>query len=350
VGALALSLPALLVHGRGAIAAVWLLWLVAAVVLFVNAAYRDGTIAQPYPRAIGTALRCMNPLGVVIAAVAIHALWLRVEQYGFTVARFWGFAVAVAALLYTLGYARASRDREHWMRRIAVVNVVVALYMVAVCTLALTPVLSPYRISANSQFAKALAPAGGPTAKTAYGMTPQMEYLRFSAGRYGRERLEELSRAVNSPRADEIRREAAATRARTARSEPPPQYERSSLFTEMTIRPEGHDVDLQLADLVTEDARRGGPYLGSAAQMAGVFVDLDGDRVEEFVWLAYTREHLYRYDGDSWRRSGDMARSELPKPGVIAEQLRSDGFRVEPSPWRDLVIGEVRYRVRPDAR
>ncbi|MBV9911215.1 MAG: hypothetical protein JOZ93_01495, partial [Sinobacteraceae bacterium] len=60
--ALLTRLPGLLHTGEKAIGASWLLWLVAVVVLFLNAAFRDGKVQQPYPRFVALALRAVMPL------------------------------------------------------------------------------------------------------------------------------------------------------------------------------------------------------------------------------------------------------------------------------------------------
>ncbi|MCP5339036.1 MAG: hypothetical protein R3E75_02650 [Steroidobacteraceae bacterium] len=60
-------LPELFGEGRRTISAAWLLWLIAVMVLMLNAAYRDGSAAQPYLKAIGLALRIVAPLMLVVA-------------------------------------------------------------------------------------------------------------------------------------------------------------------------------------------------------------------------------------------------------------------------------------------
>ena len=60
--ALLTKLPGLVFSGRHAIGADWLLWLVAVIVLFLNAAYRDGRVDRPYPRWIAQAFRFAVPL------------------------------------------------------------------------------------------------------------------------------------------------------------------------------------------------------------------------------------------------------------------------------------------------
>jgi hypothetical protein len=345
--ALVFALPGMIILGQRAIAAVWLLWLIAVIVLLANAAYRDGSVPKPYPRVIGFALRCVIPLTVIIAFVALYALWLRVDQHGLTVSRFWGWVVAGAALLYSGGYALAVLDKEHWMRNIAKVNVVAALYLIAVLTLALTPVLSPYRLAANSQFRRAQTDTSGSTETYVNALTSQMAYLRFDAGKYGRDRLEELGRIENHPRAEEIRRQASAALARERRWDPP-QYDSSTIFGEMALWPEGRTIEPQLLEVARDEVRTA--FIGDANQIAGIFVDLNDDEIEDFVLLMAGTATVYRKVEGTWSRFDAMTYSRFETGEVIASLVREGAVKAESARWRDLVVGDIRYRLVPSAR
>src|SRR5271170_2472713 len=130
--ALVFKLPGLLFTGQKAIGAVWLLWLLAVVVLLLNAAYRDGSVAQPYPKWIAQFLRVIVPLTVIISLTALYALLTRTWYYGLTVERVWAFVVAGAALLYSAGYSISAFGRGAWLAGIARVNIIVALALIAV--------------------------------------------------------------------------------------------------------------------------------------------------------------------------------------------------------------------------
>jgi hypothetical protein len=188
--ALLTKLPNLVFSGRRAIGAEWLLWLVAVIVLFLNAAYRDGTVERPYPRWIAQALRFAVPLTVVITATALYALIVRSSHFGLTVSRVWGFIVTLAALLYSVGYSIAALRRGPWLSLMSRVNVAAAVALIVVVAAALTPLLSPYRLAAISQYQLIVDGhyAGtGPNRPLFFPLASPFNYLAHACGIYGRQ-------------------------------------------------------------------------------------------------------------------------------------------------------------------
>lgn len=93
----------------------------------------------------------------VLAGLGLWAVWLRVGQYGWTPERLMAATIAVVLVAYGLAYAGAVALRQHWMARIRQANIWLALGVVALCLLWLTPVLSPETIAARSQLSRAVA-------------------------------------------------------------------------------------------------------------------------------------------------------------------------------------------------
>lgn len=346
--ALITKLPAMFGSGERAIAASWLLWLVAVTVLLVNAAYRDGSVSTPYPRRIAATLRFVIPLTIVIALTAVYALWLRIDEYGFTVSRFWACVVAGAALLYSVGYGLSCRDGQRWLGGIAAVNIVTALYLITVTALALTPILSPYRIAADSQFRIALA-TPMPGDRVSGDRRTSLEYLRFDAGDYGMRRLRELSQIEDHPRAAELRGSATAMLERTNRGVPR-LVDGGRRLAEMIREPNGREIDRGLRYALETDLENppNGWRSGDAGSMvAGFFIDLNGDGVDEFVILQGPVATVYTLAKGSWTGMR-TATSPSPRENDAADDVRAGAFTTEPSAWRDLIVGGRRYRVVTD--
>jgi hypothetical protein len=97
------------------------------------------------------ALALVLPVPAVLGG---YAVWLRVDQHGWTPDRLFAATIAVIGLGYGLTYAGAVLARRHWMARIRLANIGMALALLAAAALWLTPVLDAERISARSQLAR----------------------------------------------------------------------------------------------------------------------------------------------------------------------------------------------------
>lgn len=101
--------------------------------------------------------RATQALAVLLpvpAGLAAWAVWLRVVQYGWTPDRVFAALAAGMALAYGLIYALSVLRGAGWRGRIRQGNIVMALVLLLVSALWLTPVLDAERISARDQLAR----------------------------------------------------------------------------------------------------------------------------------------------------------------------------------------------------
>jgi Domain of unknown function (DUF4153) len=103
------------------------------------------------------AAQAMALLVPVLAGVATWALWLRVQDHGWSPERVFLTLIALIGLGYGLVYAAAVLRGAGWMERIRRGNVRMALAIIGVAALWLTPVLNAEWISARSQVARYLS-------------------------------------------------------------------------------------------------------------------------------------------------------------------------------------------------
>jgi hypothetical protein len=350
--ALISRLPSLITTGQKAIGASWLLWLVAVVVLFLNAAYRDGHVEKPYPNPIAGFLRVVIPLTIVITLTALFALCVRTGEYGLTIERVWGFIVAGAALIYSVGYSVAAIKKGSWFGGVSQVNVVVAIALICSISLSLTPALSPYRLSANSQYSMVL---GGKfkTTEKPYDSTSPFHYLRFNSGEYGRHKLDELVNLQNHPDADRIRDLAAASIRLKNPWEAAQTVMSSDALAKMVIYPNGRALDADLTKQLTaelNDPRRRYVWMrASDLPLAGLFVDLskDGSGSEEFVLLNGASGLVYQKGATGWREAGQAYESgtAASQKDMLTKLARGE-VSTKDSTWKELWIGTHHIRVQ----
>ena len=346
--ALVIEIPQLGSADHAPIPALWLLWLNAVIVLLVNAAFRDGRVARPYPGWLAAAMRCTLPLTVVIGAIAIYSLLVRTREYGLTVDRFWAFVVGGAAMLYALGYSGAALRRDRWLAGIERVNVAVAALLTGVIALALTPVLSPYRLAADSQYRRALASAHLDDAGKEWRKGP-FSYLRFHAGPYGRARLRQLAGLQDQPNAERIRTLAARAEQEKFPWNAPPGNLGDQL-DKATVYPAGRTIDpaLRAAIVANETDPVFNALRYDKRAPIGIFVDLDGDGRDEFVLLGNGIGGVaYAQDGNGWTLIGQTrARGSAAWKNVEVDTI-GDRIETRALRWRDFRIGTAWFQVEP---
>jgi hypothetical protein len=342
--ALVFKLPGLVIAEQKFIGAAWLLWLVAVNVLLINAAYRDGEVAQPYPAWLAFALRCVVPLTVIISATALYALIVRARHYGITVERFWAFVVAGTALSYSIGYSAAAFGKGKWLEGVARVNIAVAVVLIAIIALTLTPILSPHRIAANSQYRAAQETVA---VESTTDRSSALYYLRFEAGRYGMERLKDLTQLQNHPEAERIRRVSSKLLARQSRYEQL-LMDPVATLARLVMFPSGREIDADLRAQLTE-------RIGTLAirnvdveevPLAGLFIDLNADHVDEFVLLHQGGGNLYQRTRDGWRLGGPFFpnRSKAVDFESQIESVKQGKVSSKVPEWQILRVGEIEYR------
>lgn len=351
--ALVFKLPGLVFSGEKAIGASWLLWLVAVVVLFLNAAFRDGSVERPYPKWIALGLRLVVPLTAVVSLTALYALIVRERQYGLTVERVWAFVVAAAALMYSVGYSMAAVGKARWFAGIARVNVIVAIALIVTISAALTPLLSPYRLAANSQYRLVLE-GRFKASDPAFQKQSPFHYLRFNAGGYGRSRLKELAQLENHADAEHIRVLATDAIKLKAPWDVAPRISADVLMSKLVIYPKGRTLDPDLSGKLIAEWNKPGNYFlhsqASDASIAGIYVDLDGDGVDEFVLLTASRGLAFQYRAGGWEVIGEVV-TENPAPwgkNLLSDLTRGNVVALVPR-WRELSVGPRRFRISEPA-
>ena len=173
-------------------AAYIMLWCVALCISFVNAAYQDGLTAPSYGKYLGKLLAWGWLSLTVVVAVAGWAMWLRIDQYGWSEDRVWGVFVMLMGLLYVLGYSASALRGKGWMVSIGKTNMWVAVVLCTGLVALLTPIADARRISVNNQMQRL-------TNLTTPSDQFDFDYLRWHAGKYGHDALLTIESGINHP-------------------------------------------------------------------------------------------------------------------------------------------------------
>jgi hypothetical protein len=158
----------------------------AVLIILINAAFQNGETASGVARLVRASARVAALSLLPLTAIAIYALSLRVNQYGWTTDRIISAACLLVSSCYALGYAWAACRRRGWLEPIASVNIATAFVVLAVLLGLFTPIADPARLSVNSQMARL---AAGKIGADKF----DFDYLKFEGARYGAAALKQLA-------------------------------------------------------------------------------------------------------------------------------------------------------------
>lgn len=330
-------------------AALFLFWFCTLAVVFANAAYQDGHDAPVLPAPLARlAPYCVMawPVIPVLALLGDWALWLRVQQYGWTVDRIWAAVVGLVVTLHAAGYALSVWRRQRWMHTLPATNIGVALVQVVVLLALLSPVADSRRIAADSQVKRLLD--GRVTAA-------EFDWAHLRAGTHGQQALQRLAalEPTDPGRSAIAQRAAREIRDQAARHAPAPRTPdaRLDLLKGMEVLPTGTAVDPALLQTLARPAPEGpeGRCLDAAHECVLGLIDLNGDGIQEALLVgdrgASAEAVLYARRPDGWQRAGLVQGRSAPI-AVWKSALRDGRLAVVPPDWPDLLVDGQRLRIR----
>ena len=324
-----------------------LLWLNAFVLFFVNAVYQTGRGA-PYPPVVHRALWPGIALLPALSALALYGLYLRVDQYGWSVERCWAFTVGALLAAFSVGYAGAIvRRRGDWPRDLGRVNKVLGWALLAVMLLVNSPALDFRKISLASQLRR--VDAG------------EIELRGFDF-HYAREHLARPAWTAMQAFLD-THEESDPELARLIREPAPlllwPPRPAADLWEEVTYRPEPFEAPAGAREAIERfffgpdpdtptlwHVRHPLPPPRHHGRPVLIRADLDGDGAPEYVYVvvAPDREYVsgvgvYRERGGRWRSFVLAMRGPVPEGADPAEILQEGEIEAAAPRFRDLRIG-----------
>ncbi|NRR29323.1 DUF4153 domain-containing protein [Oxalobacteraceae bacterium] len=328
----------------------------AVLLVLINAAFQHGGAPEGVAAPVRGSARLASLLLLPLTAIAIHALALRVGDYGWSTDRVIAAACLLVASCYALGYAWAACRLGSWLALIAPVNVFAAFLVLAVVFSLFTPLADPARLSVNDQLAR-LERGRITAAKLDY------RFLRFEGGRYGKAALEQLAQRSTGPEAALLREKAAAVLKETERWGSRPEdapvaapLTPAAIAANVKVWPAGAALpaDFLATPWSKVDFER--PTMQGCLTHAGVgceltMLDVDGDGKQEILLFGETDMVpilFARQPTGGWAILG-----RLPGLGgcvALRDKLRTGSFKLVPPRVLDLEVGGQRIMVDRDAR
>lgn len=330
-----------------------MLWLQVLEIFLFNAAWQNGN-AMKWPgwlkAGVGFALLTLPVYSVLCA----YALFLRINQYGWSVSRVWAVLLVLVMACYALGYIYAvSRRATPWMAQVARINVGMAVLTVVLLAAVSSPLLNPSRIAVSSQVARLLHGK----------VTPERfdyNYLRFQAGRVGNEALQQLAKSSQYPNAPNVRELAGKALALSAPYSSPamsPVWDARSLVARFKVYPAGMQPEEKFVAFLVNEANSA-PYRQSCFSAHSpqsctlLKLDLNADGAEEYLLFSGLYDSaLYGQSGGQWQYIGGLALAAPVAnfPGTESDlqaAIAAGKVQVVQPQWRELEIGQTRFSVQ----
>jgi len=328
--------------------ATFLLMAAAAVlVIHINAAYQDGDAERRPPHFLRVAGTLAAVELIFIVWIAGYALWLRVEQYGWTVDRITTAGGVLVAAMFAVGYLIAALLPGLWLKLIEPWNVYGTFFFLIVLVALSTPIADPMRLAVDSQVARLNSGVVKPEKFDFW-------YLRRSGGRVGHAALLALQKSPNR-----AVREAAF--AALTNGPIPFAAERvpAELAAVLAVHPAGKALP---PSFLHQKWQRADPFdvgtvehcLARTGTCDAVLADLNGDGRDEVIVVLTNRykgrsqwwtASIYQENAAGWRVVASIENTgcEGYREGLIAGDFRL----VRPS-WPEIEVAGNRARINPE--
>ena len=303
----------------------------AALILLINAAYQDGD--EPPHLIPRLAARIAGLLLIPIVSLAGYALWLRIDQYGLTPERVIAAVYLIVAVGFTIGYALAALKPGPWMKPLERTNPIMAAVCVLLLIALFTPLADPARLSVASQVKR--LEAGKVTADKF-----DFQFLRFDAGRYGRDALDRLKADPNGEIAKRAREAAASTERRVAAEEARPNFKAMAVYPASKTLPQS---------FVTQDWSKpsGSNCTFTAMQCPALIADVDADGKDEVLLAEGDRLKVFAEGADRTWRLTSVATVGCESYDLEAWMKAGAPSLSEPVARRDLILNGRRLALQP---
>lgn len=315
-----------------------ILWMQALMLFFVNAVYQDEAAARPYHRWIHRFIYLGVALLPVYSAISCYGLVLRIEQYGWSLSRCWGFLIWALLALFSLGYLWGiARYRDNWLQQLSRVNVVMGLVVLVAMLMVNSPLLDFRKITVASQVQRLDSGKLSVDELDVY-------YFRRNLGRAGHLALQDLQTryAQSNPElVYKIENGYLSSDKRKNRMA-------SKKFLE-SIKIVSGELPEGLGERLYRSAHENSWDEKNAPSRYLLPLDANSDGVLEYLYVEnykhYRNIQLYYRPGDEWQVQGFSAGYSKETDEDFIRALGAGDYKVVEPKWKDIEIGGARLRV-----
>lgn len=315
-----------------------ILWMQALILFFVNAVYQDEPDNWPYSVWLHRFIYISIAILPVYSLISFYGLSLRIDQYGWSLSRFWAYLIWFLLALFAIGYVWGiAKYRDSWTHQLSRTNVAIGLVVLVVMLSVNSPLLDFRKMVVADQLQRL---ADNKVTVEDFDLSyfrrhlarPGYEGLQILKAQYGETHPGLLIR-INALYADSNNEQPSSTRdefiaAITLLSDNPPEALLTAIYKQETK----NHWNIQQTQ----------QYFLQA-------LDLDKDGDQEYLWIEKKYEHtvikLFFQQNQQWKSSylGSF-RKDKDNLDLFYQALIAGEIKVVPSRWNDVIIGGQRFR------
>lgn len=315
-----------------------ILWMQALILFFVNAVYQDEPDNWPYSVWLHRFIYISIAILPVYSLISFYGLSLRIDQYGWSLSRFWAYLIWFLLALFAIGYVWGiAKYRDSWTHQLSRTNVAIGLVVLLVMLSVNSPLLDFRKMVVADQLQRL---ADNKVSVEDFDLSyfrrhlarPGYEGLQTLKAKYGETHPGLLIR-INALYADSNNEQPSSTRdefiaAITLLSDNPPEALLTAIYKQETK----NHWNIQQTQ----------QYFLKALDL-----DMDGD--QEYLWIEKKYEHtvikLFFQQDQQWKSSylGSF-RKDKDNLDQFYQALLAGEIKVAPSRWNDVIIGGQRFR------
>lgn len=318
-----------------------ILWLLAITLFFINTVYQDKSDVRPYSIILHRFIYVGIALLPIYGFISAYGMYLRIDQYGWTVERCWGVFICTLLTLFSLGYVWGIlKKRDHWISTLSSVNVSMGLVVLFSMLLVNSPLVDFRKISVNSQLAR--LESGEIKLEHL-----ELSYFRRHLARPGYLALQNIKSEIKLSH-PEIARQIDDSYQRRVFNRPDIDIE--TFRQSITTSPDNLDIPIALLEqlhglIIKEKSYRAqsvntGHYL--------ISINMDDDEPQEYVWIHkrkyWGRAMLWHHGNEGWE-SINMQSTGNWEASKFNEWLASNNIDTTPHHWKKIKIGDFTFNV-----
>lgn len=313
-----------------------ILWMQALILFSINTVYQDEPNKKHYNLWLHRFIYLSVAVLPVYSAISFYGLYLRVDQYGWSISRCWAYFIWFALSLFALSYCWGIiKRRDDWVQFLSRINIFIGLAVLALMLLVNTPLLDFRKIVVNSQMQRLAEGKTSPDKLDIF-------YFARHTARPGYVALQELKQRYKS-------------------SHPNLALKITNLYKEKNQKPATQaqfvaaikmlniDPPEALLNTLYKNETKNQWDLQSTQQYYLTSVDANLDGELEYIWVKrqehWTQTNLYYLENNKWQFIRLQGYVEVKEFDPFFQSLIEGDIFIEPPKWQNIVIGETRFKV-----